>query len=164
MKKRKQEVSSLEYFLHRFWFGILTFGMGLTIPDDEMDECHKLCRSAYVIFGLQNDLFSWEKESLAARRHGHDHFPNAIDVLMRQYNTGVDEGKVRCKTLMREYELDYLKTLREVEERTDISDDLKTFVEAMQFSSTGNIFCSLHCPRYHDLDRNYTRSVVTCSY
>jgi len=80
--------------------------MGLTIPDEKMDECRALCRSAYIVFCLQNDLFPWEKEYETAQRYGHKYVPNAIDVLMRQHHIGVDEAKERCKTLIREYEAD----------------------------------------------------------
>ncbi|KAI1087352.1 fusicoccadiene synthase [Rostrohypoxylon terebratum] len=48
------------------WFGLLTFEMALTIPDEEYELCSALAKPASVALGLTNDLYSWEKERLAA--------------------------------------------------------------------------------------------------
>ncbi|KAF5547601.1 amidohydrolase 2 [Fusarium phyllophilum] len=55
------------------WFGSLTSGMGLTIPDEEYDLCMSLARPGYAALGLTNDLYSWEKEHKAAKDIGQDY-------------------------------------------------------------------------------------------
>ncbi|KAH7048409.1 isoprenoid synthase domain-containing protein [Macrophomina phaseolina] len=132
-----------------FWFGMLTFGMGLTIKEEEIEECRLLSRDAYIIFGLQNDLYSWDKEVAAAEKIGQKHVVNAVYVIMKEHGVGVDDAKQICRRVILEHEAKYIKTLREVEKRTDLSHDLKRFVEALQYSSTGNVLWSVLCPRYH---------------
>jgi hypothetical protein len=133
----------------RFWFGIVTFGMGITIPEEEIELCSELSRSAYIIFGLQNDLFSWEKELEASIKNGQNHVVNALFVLMREHNISIDEAKELCKEKIHEYEANYIRTLRDVEQNRELSHDLKKYVEALQFASTGNTLWSMTCPRYH---------------
>lgn len=57
---------------------MLTFGLGLTIPEHETESCRNLTRSAWVACGLTNDLFSWEKEYTAATEFGHKNIANAV--------------------------------------------------------------------------------------
>lgn len=129
---------------------MLTFGMGLTIPEEEIEECRRLSRDAYIIFGLQNDLYSWDKEVAAAEKIGQKHVVNAVYVIMKEHGCGVEDAKQICRRVIREHEAEYIKMLRVVEKRTDLSPDLKRFVEALQYSSTGNVLWSVLCPRYHN--------------
>lgn len=129
--------------------------MALTIPDEEMNKCRALCWSAYAAFVLQNDLFSWEKEYREANKYGCENIPNAIAVLMREHHINVEEAKSRCLMLIREYETKYLTNLHVSRNSKDLSLDLKAYMEALQFTSTGNALWSLTCPRYHALDSEH---------
>jgi hypothetical protein len=42
--------------------GLIAFGMRLTIPPEERDECMRLTRRAWLAAFLTNDVQSWEKE------------------------------------------------------------------------------------------------------
>ncbi|KAF5689539.1 terpene synthase [Fusarium circinatum] len=79
------------------WFGSLTFGMGLTIPDEEYDLCMSLARPGYAALGLTNDLYSWEKERKAAQDIGQDYVFNAIWVIMKESGIGEEEAKEVCR-------------------------------------------------------------------
>ena len=41
---------------------MVTFGMGISIPLDEVDLAHELANVAYLNLGLTNDLYSYQKE------------------------------------------------------------------------------------------------------
>ncbi|KAF5252850.1 hypothetical protein FANTH_2174 [Fusarium anthophilum] len=79
------------------WFGSLTFGMGLSIPDEEYDLCMSLARPGYAALGLTNDLYSWEKEREAAQDIGQDYVFNAIWVIMKESGIGEEEAKEVCR-------------------------------------------------------------------
>ena len=127
----------------------MTFGMGLTIPEEEMSICAQLCRPAWITAGLTNDLFSWEKEHDAAVENGQSDVVNAIWVLMGEHSITVDEAKAMCRQKIREAVAEYVQVVKETRIRTDISLDLRIYVEALQYSLSGNVVWSMQCPRYH---------------
>lgn len=43
----------------------------------------------------------------------------------------------------------YMVIVEDIKQRTDLSLDLRKYVEAMQYSLSGNVIWSLLCPRYH---------------
>lgn len=49
---------------------MVTFGIAITIPEEETDSCRELMRYAWMAAGLINDLFSWQKAYKASRRNG----------------------------------------------------------------------------------------------
>lgn len=123
--------------------------MAITIAEHEMDTCSKLTRSAWIAIGLTNDLFSWQKEYDASRRKGQPEVVNAIQILMRQHSITVDEAKVLCKSKINEYVAEYVKVVEHTKQRTDLSLDLRKYVEATQDTIIGNVVWSSQCPRYN---------------
>lgn len=71
--------------------------MGLTIPDAEYDLCMDLARPGYIVLGLVNDLYSWEKERSDAEKAGLDYVFNAVWVIMRERPVQEDEAKDICR-------------------------------------------------------------------
>ncbi|KAI4140929.1 MAG: hypothetical protein LQ341_003654, partial [Variospora aurantia] len=113
--------------------------MALTIPEEEMEECKQLVQPAFAAICLTNDLFSWEKERDAAKEGGQPHVINAIWVLMRELCISEDEAKVVCRAKIKESVTEYLVTLRKTRTSHDLSPDLRTYVEAIQYSLSGNL-------------------------
>ncbi|KAF2866148.1 isoprenoid synthase domain-containing protein [Massariosphaeria phaeospora] len=133
-----------------FWHGMVTFGMALTIPEHEMPLCEKLMLPAWHAASLQNDLFSWEKEYRDAKKHGQADVVNAIWVIMKEHNMKVDQAKVFCRKKIKEAVADYVKIVERTKKDLTISLDLRKYIEAMQYSLSGNVVWSLSCPRYHE--------------
>ena len=133
----------------RIWFGTVTFAMALTIPEEEMDLCKQLVRPAFAALGLTNDLFSWDKERDAAQENGQLHVVNAIWVLMRELSISESEAKTVCREKIKESVADCLISVREARSNPELSPDLRTYVEIVQYSVSGNLVWSLGCPRYH---------------
>ena len=142
--------------MHRFWFGVVTFGMGLTIPIEESELCAQLMRPAWIAAGLTNDLFSWEKEYAAARRNGQPNVVNAIWVLMGEHSITEYQAKELCREKIKVAVADYLQVIKKHSSDTKISLDLRKYIVAMQYSLSGNVVWSLQCPRYHS-DAQYNQ-------
>ncbi|KAK0638643.1 isoprenoid synthase domain-containing protein [Cercophora newfieldiana] len=132
-----------------YWVGVLTFGMAIDIPDHEMDLCSELCHAAWLSCGLINDLYSWPKERKAAVDSGASHVNNAVWVLMRQH--GIDEPAAiaRLKDRIRSCMAQHLVVVEQCKHRTNISLQLRRFVEAMEYSMVANVVFSGECPRYN---------------
>lgn len=123
--------------------------MGLHIPDHETDTCRNLMAPAWIAVGLQNDLYSWPKERYAAQRRGDDHVVNAIWVLMQEYKVDLDEAIKICRKLIKQYVAQYVQIVKDNTDNELLSRDLRKYIEAMQFSISGNVIWSLNCPRYN---------------
>ena len=130
-------------------FGMVTFGMGISIPEEELDLCHELANTAYLNLGLTNDLYSWQKEYETAQALGQDFVVNVIAVLMEEHNISEEQAKALCKEKIKTTIVDFQKIVRDTNERTDISVDLKRYLEGLLYSLSGNLVWSLECPRYH---------------
>ena len=131
----------------RYWFGAVTFGMALTIPDNEMELCKQLTRPAFAAISLTNDLYSWEKEYKEAQRNGLPHVVNAIWVLTNELSVSDSKAKEICRVKIKQYVSEYRNILREVGCNETISTDLKRYVEALQYSISGHLVWSIYCPR-----------------
>jgi Terpene synthase family 2, C-terminal metal binding len=123
--------------------------MGITIPDEELELCAQLMRPAWIAAGLTNDLFSWEKEYEAAKRNHQPDVANAIWVLMGEHLITADQAKDLCREKIKIAVADYLQIIKKSCNNTKISLDLRRYIEAMQYSLSGNVVWSLQCPRYH---------------
>ncbi|KAH8786022.1 fusicoccadiene synthase [Diaporthe sp. PMI_573] len=141
-----------------FWFGLVTFGLGLHIPDHELDLCRELMSHAWIAVGLQNDIWSWPKERDAARLHGKDHVVNAIWVLMQEHQTDVDGAMQICRKLIVDHVAKYLDVIEANKNDESISLDLRKYLDVMLYSISGNVVWSLECPRYNpDINFNETQ-------
>lgn len=123
--------------------------MALHIPDHEMDACHKLMEPAWIAVGLANDVFSWPKERDASQRLGRTHVVNAIWVVMQEHDLSQEQANQYCRKLAAQYVTQYLENILKIKNDESISPDLRTYVEAMQYSISGNVTWSKLCPRYN---------------
>ncbi|MCJ1461457.1 hypothetical protein MMC07_000054 [Pseudocyphellaria aurata] len=156
-RPRSAPFASLEEFIpyriidagESIWFGTVTFGMALTIPDEEMALCKELVRPAFAAWSLTNDLFSWDKEHQAAQHAGDSEVVNAVWVLMREHSVDESRAKEICREKIKEKVIEYLRIVDDTKRSPSISADLIKYVEAIQYSLSGNVAWSIHCPRYH---------------
>jgi len=122
--------------------------MALTIPEQEMDLCKELVRPAFVAISLTNDLFSWEKECDSAKNNRQPHVVNAIWVLMGELAVP-DEARTACRQKIKASVEEYLLVLQELQGNRNVSRNLQIYVEAIQYSLSGNLIWSVYWPRYH---------------
>ncbi|KAL8857847.1 MAG: hypothetical protein Q9178_005603 [Gyalolechia marmorata] len=131
-----------------FWYGMMTFGLAITIPEAEDEICKRLVGPAFAVLCLTNDLFSWEKEHQSAFQRGSDSVPNAIWVLMREHSIGVEEAKGMCRRVIKQKVSEYLDIVEQNRGNTNLSPDLRRYLDAMQYTLSGNAVWSLDSPRY----------------
>ncbi|MCJ1250577.1 hypothetical protein MMC30_007805 [Trapelia coarctata] len=130
-------------------FGIITFGMALTIHEDEMDQCRRLTKSAFAALSLTNDLHSWDRDRETSKRAGLEHVQNGVWVLMKEHSITEAEAKSLCRVKIAEYIADHQRTVEEIKGDDKISVDLRRYVEAILYCHSGNAVWSIYCPRYH---------------
>ncbi len=123
--------------------------MAITIPEHETDPCKQLVGPAFAAISLTNDLFSWEKERDAAERDGYPHVVNAIWVLMREHSITELEAQQLCREEIKKFVDESVRVAEDASRNNDISLDLRKYVEAIQYSLSGNLVWSIYCPRYH---------------
>ncbi|KAI0145462.1 fusicoccadiene synthase [Xylariaceae sp. FL1272] len=132
------------------WFGTLTFGMALTIPDHEYDMCMEMARDGYAALGLTNDLYSWEKERHDAKIAGLDYVFNGIWVIMKERSVCEANAKELCRSEIKSYVSTFQKTVADAKDDDTLSKDLKAYLEAILYSIVGNLVWSIYCPRYRE--------------
>ena len=129
--------------LLRLWHGLVTFGCAITIPDEEADEVRELLTPALITASLTNDLFSFEKE------RDDTNVQNAVLVVMREHGCSEEKAREICKERIRAECAKYVRIVKETRTRTDLSEDVKRYIEVMQYTLSGNVAWSTQCPRYN---------------
>jgi len=89
--------SSLTILLDRNLTGVAILGMCLEILESEHKLRSQLCRPAWVVIGLTNDLNSIDKERAAAKVMGEDHVCNAVWVAQHEHGFDEDAAKELCR-------------------------------------------------------------------
>ncbi|KAL8948519.1 MAG: hypothetical protein Q9222_005300 [Ikaeria aurantiellina] len=167
-RQRSEPFASLEEYLpyrisdagELFWFGLMTFAMALTIPEEEMDLCKRLGRPAWSVLALTNDLYSWDKERDAAAKVGAPHVVNAIWVLMREHSITETQAKDLCRHKVKEHVVEAIQVVEATRSNVQLSLDLRKYTEAILYTISGNLVWSIYCPRYHP-ELSYGRDVRT---
>ncbi|KAI0485836.1 isoprenoid synthase domain-containing protein [Xylaria cf. heliscus] len=129
-------------------YGVLTFGMAITIPADERDLCTELAKPGYIALALTNDLYSWEKECIAAEKLGQNYVFNAIWVIMEERAVDEHEAKRICSDEIRRHMADYERVVEIAKNDQNLSKDLRKYLDAVLLSCVGNVVWSIYCPRY----------------
>lgn len=130
--------------LSRLWHGLVTFCCAITIPEEEVDITKELLTPALVTASLVNDLFSFEKE------RDDKNVQNAILVIMKEHGCSEEKAREICKERIRVENAKYVRVVKETRTRTDLSDDVKRYIEVMQYTLSGNVAWSTQCPRYNE--------------
>ena len=129
--------------LLRLWHGLVTFGCAITIPEEEDDETRELLTPALITVSLINDLYSFEKE------REDTNVQNAVLVIMREQGCSEEKAREICKERIRVEVAKYVRVVKDTRTRTDLSDDVKRYIEVMQYTLSGNIAWSTQCPRHN---------------
>lgn len=96
-----------------------------------------------ITASLTNNLFSFEKE------RDDVNIQNAILVVMREHGCSEAESREILKDRIRVEVANYVRVVKETRTRTDLSDDVKRYIEIMQYTLSGNGAWSTQCPRYN---------------
>lgn len=129
-------------------FGLMIFGIGLSIPEDQQQTCLDLSQPFWLQLSLANDYHSWEREYKAAINSCQTSVTNAIWILMNKHSMTCDEAKAVCRERARQYASEYEQVVEAAKAREDLCLDAKLLLEQFKFGISGNIVWALQCPRY----------------
>jgi ophiobolin F synthase len=150
-RKEDTEWKSLEEYIpyraldvgYMLWHGLVCFGCAITVPKEEDEEAQRLIMPALIQASLLNDIFSFEKEKDDAN------VQNAVLIVMNENGCGEKEAQEILKDRVRLECTNYVRNVRETQARTDVSDELKRYLDVMQYTLSGNAAWSPICPRYN---------------
>jgi hypothetical protein len=125
--------------------------MGLTIPASEYKTCMQLASSAYAVLGLTNDLYSWDKESMAAKEAGNVDVFNAIWVIMKEKSVDEGHAKAICRQEIKSYLSEFVNQIDKAKRDSIMSTDIRLYLEALLYSCIGNLVWSMSAPRYYKI-------------
>ncbi|GKZ75836.1 hypothetical protein AnigIFM56816_003292 [Aspergillus niger] len=132
----------------QIWFGTLTFGMALTIPEEELNICMELARPGYAAISLTNDLFSWPKERRDAVQARVEYVFNAVWIIMEEEGLPETAAMQVCEAEIRRYIAEYEGIVRKAHRQKQLSQDTLAYLDAVRYSHVGNLVWSIYCPRY----------------
>ena len=98
---------------------------------------------ALVTAALTNDLYSFEKE------REDSNVQNAVLVVMTEHGCSEEKAREICKERIRVEVAKYVRVVKDTRTRTDLSDEVKRYIEVMQYTLSGNVAWSTQCPRYN---------------
>jgi hypothetical protein len=133
----------------RLLTGLATWGMGLTIPSEEKDECWRLTRPVWLAAALTNDVQSWEKKVELVHTTNKVNMTNGVYILMKQDSIDVEEAKHRVLQRVRIFVAEFVNTVKSIHSRQDLSYDSRVFVESAQYMVSGNLVWVISSPRYN---------------
>jgi ophiobolin F synthase len=87
--------------------------------------------------------FSFEKEKNDAN------VQNAVLIVTNEHECSEEEARAILKKRIRLECANYIRNVKETNARTDVSDELKRYIDVMQYTLSGNTAWSTNCPRYN---------------
>lgn len=69
---------------------------------------------------------------------------------MREHDCSEEEAREICRERIRVENAKYVRVVKDTRTRTDLSDDVKRYIEVMQYTLSGNVAWSTQCPRYNE--------------
>ncbi|EMD69041.1 hypothetical protein COCSADRAFT_130354 [Bipolaris sorokiniana ND90Pr] len=128
---------------YMLWHGLVTFGCAITIPPEEEALCTEFLTPALSAASLVNDLFSFEKKK------NDTNIQNAVYIIMKEHGCDEAEGRERLKARIRQEMAKFVQIVKDTKTRPDLSDDIKRYIDVMQYTLSGNVVWSAQCPRYN---------------
>ncbi|KAJ5026979.1 geranylgeranyl pyrophosphate synthase [Bipolaris maydis] len=132
-----------------FWAMVL-FGMDITLTDDEIKATQHVMDAVDCALVLTNDYYSFDREYAAVKSNPEARIVNGVFLLMQ--NGGIDEVEARSsiRDLIVEYESQFLVRWKEYQEKnTNMSMNLRRFIEGAGAIVAGNHWWCTVCPRHH---------------
>ncbi|GKZ29620.1 hypothetical protein AbraIFM66950_005774 [Aspergillus brasiliensis] len=128
---------------------------GVVLTPEEEDLIGPVTYPAYVVLGVTNDIWSWEKEKRVTRGSGGSvPLVNAVHIVMQTHNTDEESAKNVVCNIIREHEERYCRLRDEYLKRPDVSLSIKKWFRILELSIAGNALWSICAIRYHQDVKN----------
>ncbi|GKZ46578.1 hypothetical protein AbraIFM66951_009707 [Aspergillus brasiliensis] len=133
----------------------MAWASGVVLTPEEEDLIGPVTYLAYVVLGVTNDLWSWEKEKRVTRQsRGSVPLVNAVHIVMQTHNTDEESAKNVVCNIIREHEERYCRLRDEYLKRPGVSLSIKRWFRILELSIAGNALWSVRAIRYHQDVRN----------
>ncbi|KAK3345873.1 isoprenoid synthase domain-containing protein [Lasiosphaeria hispida] len=129
--------------------GFLKFSLAITMSEEEDRACADLLRSAWIVCGLANDLFSWEVEHRDAIRCGRSFVSNALWVMMQENEIDLATAKKACRQVIRANFEQYQDAVKAAKGHHTYSEAVIRYLDGWLHVIAGTIVWSATCPRYN---------------
>ncbi|KAI2624117.1 terpenoid synthase [Xylaria nigripes] len=130
-------------------FAAITFGMKLTIPEEELDILMELIKPANAATCLVNDVYSWDKECKEVEMQGSTTLFNAIPIIMNERDVSEAEAIRICREEIEKNFRHFMCTIEKEKKEATLSKDVLTYLDAIMYMYIGNLVWSIACPRYN---------------
>ncbi|KAI1843093.1 hypothetical protein JX265_005126 [Neoarthrinium moseri] len=132
---------------------LMRFSMNLHLTADELASVNDVEMNCSKHISVVNDIYSWEKEVLAAQT-GHREgavLCSSVLVLSQETSIDVEASKRVLWSMCREWELVHEKLVAKRIAPTSLpcKEDLKFFLKGLEYQMSGNEAWSEKTPRYH---------------
>jgi geranylgeranyl pyrophosphate synthase len=129
---------------------MMGWASGVELTPEEEVETGPVTYLAFVVLGVTNDLWSWEKEKRVTRQ-SRDTLPliNAVQMVMQMQDTAEESAKQIVRDLIREHEEQYCLLRDEYLRRPSTSLSVQKWFQVLELSMAGNALWSIHALRYH---------------
>ncbi|KAF7362940.1 Geranylgeranyl pyrophosphate synthase [Mycena venus] len=128
----------------RIMVSFMQWTLNVYLTSDETELCSAFYTAAGRVMAITNDYFSWRME----KREATDRVRNAIPVVMKQYAMSESDATLFVKGVLVDAEQ---KTVRLGKALKGSSENIRRYVEGMEYLLGGSGFWSATCPRYNDV-------------
>jgi hypothetical protein len=128
---------------------------GVVLTPEEMEATGPATYLAFVVLGITNDIWSWEKEKRATQKsRGHNPLINAVQMVMHIQNTDEETAKKVVYEIIRTHEEQYCRVRDEYLTHSQTSPAVKKWFQVLELSIAGNALWSIRAIRYHPSAKN----------
>ncbi|KAJ7776604.1 isoprenoid synthase domain-containing protein, partial [Mycena maculata] len=128
----------------RIMVSFMQWTLNVYLTSDETELCSAFYMAGGRVMAITNDYFSWRME----KREETDRVRNAIPVVMKQYAMSESDATLFVKGVLVDAEQ---KTARLGKALKGSSENIRRYVEGMEYLLGGSGFWSATCPRYNDV-------------
>ncbi|KAL2824204.1 polyprenyl synthetase [Aspergillus cavernicola] len=143
---------------------MMGWASGVELTPEEDVEIGPVTYLAFVVLGITNDIWSWEREKRATQQsEGGCPLINAVQLVMQMHHTDEEAAKQMVCNMIRGHEEQYCRLRDEYLQRPKISLAVKKWFQILELSMAGNALWSVHAIRYHQDVQNPYRGPFDCS-
>ena len=127
---------------------LMRFTMAIHLSPAELEGMKPLEQNCSKQISVVNDIYSWEKEVLAAQTGHHEGSAlcSAVKVLAEETNLSIPATKRVLWSMVREWELVHDELAEELNQGS--SEDARAYVVGLKHQMSGNELWSRTTPRY----------------
>ncbi|KAL4917736.1 isoprenoid synthase domain-containing protein [Aspergillus aurantiobrunneus] len=134
---------------------MMGWASGVELSSEEEVETGPVTYLAFVVLGVTNDIWSWEKEKRVTRESGGSSpLINAVQFVMQMHDVDEDTAKQTVCRIIREHEEQYCRLRDEYLQSPNLSLAVRKWFQVLELSIAGNALWSIHAIRYHPDVRN----------